>query len=104
MIESVLSLSLPLTFAHATSALAEGLKAIATGRQVIDLGKVAQVDSSAIAVLLAWQRAALAAPAPASLTFVNASASLVSLATLYGVADLLGFDAAGSGRTDLPHH
>jgi phospholipid transport system transporter-binding protein len=76
-----------LTLANARRVLAEGLRAIAAGQPEIDLSRLATVDSSAVATLLAWKRAAAARNAP--LAFRNAPASLQSLAGLYGVAELL---------------
>lgn len=76
-----------LTLANARLVLAEGLRAIAGGQAEIDLSQLATVDSSAVATLLAWKRAAAARNAPLALT--NLSASLQSLAGLYGVAELL---------------
>jgi phospholipid transport system transporter-binding protein len=76
-----------LTLANAKAALAEGLSAIAAGQREIDLSRVAAVDSSALALLLAWKRAAQARGVP--LLVSNAPASLHSLAQLYGVAGLL---------------
>jgi phospholipid transport system transporter-binding protein len=76
-----------LTLANARLVLAEGLRAIAAGQPEIDLSQLAAVDSSAVATLLAWKRAAAARNAPLALK--NAPASLQSLAELYGVAELL---------------
>lgn len=76
-----------LTLANARLVLTEGLRAIAAGEPEIDLSRLATVDSSAVATLLAWKRAAAARNAPLALT--NLPASLQSLATLYGVAELL---------------
>ena len=60
-------------------------------------------DSSAVATLLAWQRAAQARAVP--LTFANLSDNLRSLIALYDVSALLGADSsAASSRSDLPHH
>ena len=92
----------PLTFDNAKSVLDEGLRAIQSGQKIIDLASVASIDSSAVAVMLAWQRAALAQAA--TLTFANPPTNLSSLATLYGVAELLQIGAAAVHRTDLPHH
>ncbi|MDY7573365.1 STAS domain-containing protein [Actimicrobium sp. CCI2.3] len=86
-----------MTFDTAKGVLDTGLRAIATGQQVIDLAQVGRVDSSAVAVLLGWQRAAH--ERSALLHFTNPPASLTSLATLYGVAELLQVP-----RADLPHH
>ena len=76
-----------LTLANARLVLTEGLRAIAAGQSEIDLSRLATVDSSAVATLLAWKRAATARNAPLALT--NLPASLQSLAGLYGVAELL---------------
>ena len=43
-----------LTLANARLVLAEGLHAIAAGQSEIDLSRLATVDSSAVATLLAW--------------------------------------------------
>lgn len=100
----------PLTFANATTMLADGLRAIAGGQAVIDLAGVSAIDSSAVAVLLAWQRAARArASGSSELRFSSVPASLSNLAALYGVADLLHLTVptapVGSPlRADLPHH
>lgn len=91
-----------LTFDTAKGVLDAGLRAIGAGQQVIDLAQVSRVDSSAVAVLLAWQRAALERSVP--LRFTNPPVSLASLATLYGVADLLRAGIAADARVDLPHH
>ena len=76
-----------LTFANARLVLTEGLRAIAAGQPEIDLSRLATVDSSAVATLLAWKRAAAARNTPLALT--NLPASLQSLAGLYGVETLL---------------
>ena len=106
--------------------MAAGLSAIAGGEQVFDFSGVTAIDSAAVAVLLAWQRAARARTL--ALSFINVPATLQRLAQLYGVADLLPSTvdvsrfvaptdldtgigdrrAAGTGsvgsRSDLPHH
>jgi phospholipid transport system transporter-binding protein len=71
------------TVANATAVLAQGVAAIRGGQRVIDLGGIKAVDSSAVAVLLAWQRAAR--DAGSTLSFTNIPANLCSLTTLYGV-------------------
>ena len=76
-----------LTLANARAVLAEGLSAIAAGQPDIDLSRLATVDSSAVATLLAWKRAAAARNAP--LALVNPLPSLRSLTELYGVAEML---------------
>ena len=76
-----------LTLANARLVLAEGLRAIAAGQPDIDLSRLATVDSSAVATLLAWKRAAAARNAP--LALVSPPPSLRSLTELYGVAEML---------------
>lgn len=85
-----------LTVSNATAVLEQGLQALAQQQAVIDMAAVATVDSSAVAVLLAWQRAASARQLP--LTLQNLPANLRSLIALYGVADLLPADAADPGN------
>lgn len=80
-----------------------GLAAIGKGETAIDLSQVTAVDSSAVAALVGWQRAAL--QRGVAIAFTGLSASLQSLAALYGVADLLQPAAAvPAKRMDLPHH
>lgn len=55
--------------------------------QIVDFAGVDEVDSSAVALMLAWLRAAEARKTP--LSFINLSPQLRSLTTLYGVADLI---------------
>jgi phospholipid transport system transporter-binding protein len=76
-----------LTHASAKEALAAGLARIAGGARGVDCAPLAQFDSSALAVLLAWQRAADARGA--ALEIVNLPAGLASLAQAYGVDTLL---------------
>ena len=81
-----------LTTANAHLVLQEGLRAIATGQFEFDFAGTGQVDSSAVAMLLAWQRAAKARGA--ALQLRNLPASLQSLAALYDVAELLAIPVA----------
>ncbi|MGN6389984.1 MAG: STAS domain-containing protein [Burkholderiaceae bacterium] len=84
-----------LTFAEARAAFRAGLDAIAAGQTEIDLGGVTTIDSSAVALLLAWRRAASAAGKP--LRLLHLPAGLLSLAALYGVTALLA-DADAPAR------
>lgn len=77
-----------LTHASAKAALAVGLERIATGATSVDCTQLKQFDSSALAVLIAWQRAARARGQ--ALDVVNLPAALASLARAYGVDPLLG--------------
>jgi phospholipid transport system transporter-binding protein len=76
---------------NAASLLQAGEAAIRGGDLRFDLSSVQRCDSSAVALLLAWQRAARAQGRQLELRGIPAS--LHSLATLYGVDSLL----AGGG-------
>ncbi|KAK44517.1 STAS domain-containing protein [Caballeronia sp. LZ029] len=78
-----------LTHESAKAALDSGLSRIAAGATEVDCAPLTQFDSSALAVLLAWQRAASARGA--ALDVVNLPSGLVSLARAYGVDTLLSF-------------
>lgn len=56
---------------------------------VVDLAAVNEVDSTAISLLLGWRRQAIAAGR--QLEFRRPPPSLLSLAALYGVEELLQF-------------
>jgi len=73
--------------ANAASLLQLGEAAISGGDSRFDLSAVKRCDSSAVALLLAWQRAAHARGLRLELEGVPAS--LCSLATLYGVDSLI---------------
>ncbi|MDQ9171018.1 STAS domain-containing protein [Oxalobacteraceae bacterium R-40] len=77
-----------LNFANAKATLEAGLLAISSGQTEIDLARLASVDSSAVAVLLAWQRAAQAKGSV--LHFHHVPHNLQSLIDLYSVDTLLG--------------
>jgi phospholipid transport system transporter-binding protein len=78
----------PVTMDTAPEVRARG-EALMLGRSalVVDLSQVTDMDSSALALALAWLRGA--EKAGASLSFAPASQSFRSLADLYGVAALL---------------
>ena len=89
MAESNPMLSLDaLTFQNAQAALEQGVAALASGESVFDLGGVQAADSSALALMLAWQRRAQAQGR--KLTFINVPANVDALARLYGVDGLIG--------------
>ena len=87
-----------LTANNAKAVLDDGLRALGSGQEKIDLADLSAVDSAAVATLLAWQRAAR--EQGKLLVFVNLPANLQSLAELYGVADLLNTASPAT----LPHH
>jgi phospholipid transport system transporter-binding protein len=73
--------------ANAAEIAALGRAAIERGDARFDLSGVARCDSSAVAVLLDWQRAAAARGRP--LQIESPPPGLVSLATVYGVETLM---------------
>lgn len=96
----MLSLGTSLTNQNAAIVLRDGLARVAEGEVQVDCAGLTQVDSSAVAVLLAWNRAAAARNLALSLRGVPAQLS--QLASLYGVDGLLGLapEAAPQGH----HH
>ena len=84
----------PVTLANAARLLEEGRRHLEEGAQSVDLGEVTEMDSSLLALLLAWLRDAKARKQEVS--FSNLPASLQTIARLYGVDSLLPAAA--------PHH
>jgi len=76
-----------LTMDQAAAALEAGHTAIASGETQIDLQKLEHFDSSAVAAIIAWQRAALAKKQGLNITHLPEG--LQSLAHLYGVEALM---------------
>ena len=76
-----------LTLASVAAALREGNAAIGEGVRTVDLGEVGELDSSALALLLAWLREARRRNR--DLSFTNLPQGLTTIARLYGVAGLL---------------
>jgi phospholipid transport system transporter-binding protein len=76
-----------LTLAAVAEALAQGNAAIADGARWADFTDVGELDSSALALLLAWLREARRLGRDLSLA--NLPQGLTTIAQLYGVADLL---------------
>ncbi|MGN0918796.1 MAG: lipid asymmetry maintenance protein MlaB [Oxalobacter sp.] len=77
-----------LDFTNAKALLQKGLDAVSRGEDDYDLGALVQVDSASVAVMLAWQCAAVRSGR--RLRFLNVPPGLVNLADLYGVTELLG--------------
>ncbi len=76
-----------LTQAEAGDVVRAGMQALASGVTEIDLSGLQRFDSTAVAALLAWRRAAAARGV--SLQIAGIPAGLDSLAQLYGVSHLL---------------
>ncbi len=77
----------PMTMAGAAVLLAEGEAAIAADASVFDLAAVTDLDSSSLAVVFGWMRAARDGGKVVKL--LNPPQNLLSLAEVYGVSDLL---------------
>jgi phospholipid transport system transporter-binding protein len=77
----------PVTLANVTQVLEDGYAAIREGASAVDLKGITELDSSLLAVLLAWLRAA--AHAGRKLRLDNLPAGLTTIAQLYGVDELL---------------
>ena len=82
-----LRLSGPITLATAAGLGRAAEAHLVGGEVVVDLSAVTEVDSSALSLLFEWQRAAKRRNC--KISFSNLPASLVSLADLYGVTDLI---------------
>ena len=82
-----LILSGPATLQNAGTILQEGIAQVREGIKVIDLGEVTDLDSSLLAMLIAWMREANRLGA--ALAFARLPQGLATIAGLYGVAELL---------------
>jgi len=77
----------PLTIDNITAVLDESERLFAAPEIVVDLAAVTDVDSSAVSLLLQWQRSAQ--QRGRAIRYSNLPANLKSLAVLYGVAELI---------------
>lgn len=82
-----LVVKVPLVMANARGLLEAGRSALQAGEDVFDFAEVTEADSSALAVMLGWLRAAELSRS--TVRFANIPAGVRSLAELYGVAELL---------------
>ncbi len=86
-----LQVSGSVTIATVSALFNEGLKLQGgnklSSEMLIDLARLEKVDSSAVSLMLAWLREAQRNKV--NLRFANAPDNLLSLAKLYGVAELL---------------
>lgn len=82
-----LFVKVPLVMANAPGLLKAGRSALQSGEQVFDFSAVTEADSSALAVMLGWLRAA--ALSRSTVKFAHIPPGVRSLAELYGVAGLL---------------
>ena len=77
----------PVTLANVTRVLEDGYAAIRAGANAVDLKGVTELDSSLLAMVLAWLREA--AQAGRTLRVDNLPGGLITIAQLYGVDELL---------------
>ena len=82
-----LVISGPVTLANVGGIMEEGRRHLEEGVKTVDVGEVSELDSSLLAMLLAWLREARARER--ELEFANLPESLRTLAKLYGVETLL---------------
>jgi phospholipid transport system transporter-binding protein len=84
-----------ITMASASMALAYGTAAIEAGENEFSLAELGGSDSSALAVLLSWQRRARRHSL--TLRFIDVPQEIVQFAMLYGIEDFLpGFPLAAA--------
>jgi phospholipid transport system transporter-binding protein len=83
-----------LTLASVAADLAQGKAAVGEGARSVDLAGAGELDSSALALLLAWLREARRLDR--ELSFSNLPQGLTAIARLYGVANLLSASPASA--------
>jgi phospholipid transport system transporter-binding protein len=88
----------PATLGEVAALLERGREQIRDGARIVDLGEVGELDSSALAVLLAWLREAR--ERNRELVFTRLPEGLSAIARLYGVAELLPLAQSGTST----HH
>lgn len=77
----------PVTIVNVVAVIAQGVALFDRDELVIDLAQVSEVDSSAVSMLLEWQREA--SRSKRRLRFANMPENLQSLARLYGVSEII---------------
>lgn len=77
----------PVTFGNVSDVLDDGERQFTGPRAVVDFAGVTDADSSALSLMLEWQRRANRRGA--KIAFVNLGEGIESLMALYGVADLI---------------
>lgn len=82
-----LNVKVPIVMANARGLLEAGRAALQPGEQIFDFSAVTEADSSALAVMLGWLRAA--ALSRSTVKFAHIPVGVRSLAELYGVTELL---------------
>lgn len=80
-------LSGDVVFANASALLSESMALSFTNHTVVDFAQVTDVDTSAISLMLEWDRRAKAEKA--IVKFINFPHNLISLAELYDVKEII---------------
>lgn len=80
----------PMTYETAAELLEKGKPLLSGAAVVFDLSDVPDVDSSALSVILGWQRAA----GNGKLTITNLPENIISLASLYGITEFMAKEPA----------
>lgn len=87
----------PLTIETVSALSSASLELRANSMLEVDLGQVEAVDSSAVSLLLSWVRRSQRGGV--ALCISNAPENLLSLARLYGVAEMLPLCADASAQS-----
>ena len=85
--EAGLRVTVPMLVPNAAALLAAGNAVFSENAETVDLAAVDKADSSALAVMLGWLRAAESAGR--QLKFINLPTGVKALAVLYGIDKLL---------------
>ncbi|HEX7810535.1 MAG TPA: STAS domain-containing protein [Burkholderiales bacterium] len=80
-----------ITLDTVTGVLADGIRSFEGKRPLVDLSAVKAVDSSALSLMLEWQRQLKRQGR--DIVFTRLGANLTSLTHLYGIADLISIGA-----------
>ena len=78
----------PVNSGNVVEMLEEGARLFTLPNVTVDLAGLTEVDSAAVSLLLEWRRAAQRDKR--IISYVNLPDNVKSLATLYGVSELLG--------------
>ena len=87
---NILQMSGDVTMTSVSALFAAGINLQPNAEVVVDLAGLQRVDSSAVSLMLAWLREAQRKQVV--LRFTNVPENLLSLAKLYGVAELLSLN------------
>ena len=77
----------PVNLGNVAELLAQGAQGLRSGASALDFAEVTELDSALVAAALAWLREARREHR--ALRFLNLPPGLVTIARLYGVAELL---------------